>query len=120
VKLDLRTIIALALLYFALRGGLPNTVTVSGPVTYVYEKDSGGVPSPVAASISKLNQRGIIATVFEQNSVDGMNEVPDQYKVPLAAAKEAGLPSLVVQSGTKVLRVIKDPRTEEDMQKAVP
>lgn len=74
---------------------------------YIYEKDSGGIPSGVAVGIDKLNRQGLLATNFEDDTTDGDGDVPDQYKVPLAAAREAGLPALVVMGGGEVLRVVK-------------
>jgi len=88
--------------------------------TYVFEKDSTGIPGAVLSAINKLNRRGITATNHEVDTVDGSGEIPDQYKVPVAAAKVAGLPSLVVTAGEKVLRVVKDPKTEEAVLEAVP
>ncbi len=88
---------------------------------YVYEKDQGGVPPAVMSGLSKLNSdRKLVATEFEQDTKDGTGEVPEQYKVALEAAKKAGLPSLVACSGSRVLKVTKDPRTEEDVLKGVP
>lgn len=88
-------------------------------VTLVHEKNYA-LPAPVLAALNKLNQRGIVATLFMPTTTDGTGDVPDQYKVPAAAAKEAGLPALVVTAGAKVLKVVKDPRTEDDVIKAVP
>lgn len=131
MKLNLSTVGGLMLLMVAAwlqwgRGPLP----APGPdapstkvtaVTFVYEKDQHGVPGPVHAALNKLNrERGIIATVFEQDTKDGTGEVPEQYKATLAAAKEAGLPALVVLSGNTVLRVVKDPKTEAQVLEAVP
>lgn len=81
--------------------------------TYVYEKDQHAIPAPVMAALDKLNRQGIVATLFEQDTTDGTGETPEQYKIPLAAAKEAGLPSLAVTAGARVVRVVKDPKTEE-------
>lgn len=99
---------------------LPDLVTPSKPdaAVYVYEKDDGSVPPPVLAALSTLNKQGIAATTFEDDTVDGSGEVPDQYRVPLAAAKEAGLPSLVVSGGGKVIRVAKAPKTEAEVLEA--
>jgi len=54
------------------------------------------------------------------DTVDGDGEVPDQYKVAAAAAKEAGMPALVVVAGDKALRVVKDPETQAEVMEAVP
>jgi hypothetical protein len=89
-------------------------------VTYVYEKDAGAVPSPVAVGIDKLNRKGILATTFEEDTVDGQGEVPDQYKVPLKAAQESGLPALVATAGDKVLKVVKAPKSEAEVLEIAP
>lgn len=91
-------------------------------VTFVYEKDLHVVPPPVLAAFNKLNRQGIIANPFEDDTQDGTGDVPDQYKVPLAAALAAGFPDkpvLVVTAGAKVLRVVKDPKTEAEVMEAV-
>lgn len=95
--------------------------TKATAATYVYEKDDTEIPSPVVAALNKLNrERGIIATTFEQDTLDGTGETPEQYKVPLAAAKESGLPSFVVTADKVVLKVVKDPKTDVQILEAVP
>lgn len=86
--------------------------------TYVYEKDDGGVPPPVGAALGELNAAGLRATTFEEDTTDGSGSVPDQYVVPLKAAREAGLPSLVVTAGQRVKRVVKAPTTKEQVLEA--
>ena len=89
--------------------------------TYVYEKDATAVPSEVMSGLNRLNrERKIVATLFEQDSTDGDAQVPDQYKIPVAKAKEAGLPALVVLAGDSVLAVVKDPKTEKQVWEAAP
>lgn len=90
-------------------------------VTYIWEKDQNSVPRPVSLALRKLNEQGILATEFEEDStVDGTpgGRVPSQYVVALKAARDAGLPALVVQSGATVLRVVKAPATEEQVMEA--
>ena len=95
----------------------PNKATAA---TYVYEKDQTAIPSQVESALNRINrERNILATKFEQNTVDGSGEVPSQYTVALAAAKAAGLPALVVTAGATVLRVVKDPKTEQQVLEAV-
>jgi len=89
-------------------------------VTYIYEKDQGGVPSPVSVALDKLNRKGILSTTFEEDTVDGQGEVPEQYKVPLKAAQEAGLPAVVATAGDKVLRVDKAPKSEAEILELAP
>lgn len=87
-------------------------------VTYVYEKDNTAIPSAVSAALNALNTQGIMANHHEQDTKDGTGDVPEQYKIALPAAIAAGLPSLVVQSGTKVVRVVQDPKTYEQVIEA--
>jgi hypothetical protein len=89
-------------------------------VTYVYEKDVTAVPVPVLVAINRLNrEKKVVASHFEVDTKDGDEQVPDQYKVPKAAAEEVGLPALVVTAGEKVLAVVKDPKTTEQVLEAV-
>lgn len=97
-------------------GGLPIPgATKPTAVTYVYEKDDTTVPNAVLAALDKLNRQGINAANIDKDIVDGASEVPDQFKVAIAAAKEAGLPALVATTGDRVVRIVKDPKTEEDV-----
>ncbi len=98
-----------------------NVVTdVATAAVYVHEKDHGAVPSGVMAGLNRLNrEKGIVATVFEEDSTDGDGDVPDQYREPLRAAREAGLPAFVVMGGGKVLRVVKAPTTADAIVEAV-
>jgi hypothetical protein len=89
--------------------------------TYVYEKDTTKIPNEVESALNKLNRDNkIIATVFEQDTTDGNGKTPLQYVVALDAFKTAGgAPVLVVQAGQRVLKVVKDPKTEADVMGAV-
>lgn len=116
-------VLVLAALWLTFGGWVPNWVTTDGKATaatYVYEKDTTGIPAPVSAALDKLNRRGIIATHDEVDTTDGTDQVPDQYKVSRPAAVAAGLPAFVVMGGEKVLKVVKDPKTEEQIMEAVP
>lgn len=91
-------------------------------VTYVYEKDDTVVPKPVAFALQKLNEdaaKGIIASEFEKDTLNGNGQIPEQYKIALEAAKGAGLPALVVQAGEKVVKIVKNPSTEEHVAEAL-
>lgn len=87
-------------------------------VTYVFEKDSHHVPRPVALALQRLNAAGIMASEFEEDTLDGSGRIPEQYAIPLAAAQQAGLPALVVQSHFAVVRVLKNPQTETEVMEA--
>lgn len=90
--------------------------------TYIYEKDdTGSVPAPVASAINKLNlEKKIIATIFEEDTTEiGTGQTPRQYKAALDAARAAGLPALVVTAGDKVMRVVKAPKTEQEVLEAI-
>ena len=87
--------------------------------TYVYEKDHGTPPSPVAAGLDKLNRQGILATAFEEDTKDGNGNTPSQYVIALTEATKAGLPALVVQAGDKVMRVVKAPASEQQVLEAI-
>jgi hypothetical protein len=98
---------------------LPSITTKATAATYVYEKDQGGIPAAVMSGINRLNtERKILATEFERDTKNGNQEIPAQYKIAVDAAKE--LPSLVATSGARVLKVTKDPRTEEAVIGGVP
>lgn len=97
----------------------PPATTKIDRVTYCYEKDSNSVPRPVSAALQQLNAQGILATEFEEDSVSGDGRTPTQYVVALEAARKAGLPALVIQSGDTVVRVVRNPTTSEQVLEAV-
>lgn len=90
-------------------------------VTYLYEKDQNPVPSPVLKGLIQLNgagSAGVFASYFEVDGTDGTGEVPDQYKVAVNAGKDS-LPCLVVESKDGTTKIVKNPKTEEDVIGAV-
>lgn len=92
------------------------TTTKATSAVYVYEKDAGPIPNAVSAGIDKLNrEKKIPVTLFEQDTKDGTGETPEQYKAALAAAKNETLPAFVVLSGSNVLKVVKAPKTAEEL-----
>lgn len=115
-------LIALAVFMIAKGGGaLPLVGPAVTSVTYVHEQRDTPVPSAIHAALNRINrEKNIPANVFDVDTKDGNGEVPDQYKVAALAAKEAGLPSLVVVAGDKALRVVKDPKTQDAVMEAVP
>ena len=88
-------------------------------VTYVYEQTENSVPAEVLVALKQLNEKDIVATAIDQNVQNGIGETPQQYVVAVAAAKDAGLPALVVQSGDDVSQVVPDPQTTADVLEAV-
>lgn len=95
----------------------PSTIT---SITYVYEKDTGPVPPAVASALDRINrEKKIPATLFEEDTVDGTGKTPAQYKPALDAARAASIPSLVVLSGTAVVKVVKAPKAESDVLSSV-
>lgn len=96
----------------------PSTVTAA---VYVYEKDDGPVPSGVYSGIEKLNrEKNILASLFEDDTVDGNGDIPEQYKPALDAAKTKSIPALVVLSGTTAINVVEKPQTEAQILEAIP
>lgn len=99
-------------------GGLPVIGVKATAATYVHD-EKANIPSGVLAALNELNARGIIATAYPDDATDNDDQVPDQYKATLPAAKAAGIPALVVQSGAKVLRTVKAPTTKAEVLEAV-
>lgn len=102
----------------AMQGRSPLAPAATAAV-YVHEKSDTQVPTEVQTALDKLNREGIVATVFDVDTTDGTGDTPDQYKAALAAAKEAGLPALVVMAGDTPIEVVSDPQTESDVLEAV-
>jgi hypothetical protein len=103
--------------------GLPGTTGQIAQVVYVYEKDSNPVPRPVAGALMAINadeESEIEATEFEEDTVDGDGDVPEQYEAALKAARESGLPALVVlDADGRIIRVVSSPTTEEQVMEAI-
>lgn len=112
-------LIIVALLMFSDGGGGIVPPTDPTAVVYVHEQRQTPVPPAVMSGLNRLNvERKIVATIFDKDSKDGDGKTPEQYVKPLAAANESGLPSLVVMAGDTVRRVVKDPKTEEQVMEA--
>lgn len=97
----------------------PNPLKIDR-VTWVWEKDSGPIPRHVASALQRINAElsGIVASDFEDDTTDGNGEVPDQFKVALTASKTAGVPVLVLQAGSMVVKAWK-PSTEAEIMEAI-
>lgn len=113
-------VVLLALVALRVTGAVPSVVAPTATAAvYVFEKSDGGVPSGVQTAFNALNRKGVVATLFDVDTVDGAGQVPAQYAAAAPAAQAAGLPCLVVSGGGKVLRVVKSPTTAEQVLKAV-
>jgi hypothetical protein len=89
-------------------------------VTFVWEKDLGAVPQGVASALQAANAAGsVVASDFEQDTVNGSGSTPTQYRVALEAAKQAGIPALVVEFDSGPPRVVKGAKTAADVQEAM-
>lgn len=102
----------------------PARPTVEAPATaavYVYEKDSHAIPAGVTVGLDRLNrERKVVANLVEADTTNGGGDVPAQFRAALDAARKAGLPALVVLSGSTVVRVVPAPPTEAAVMEAVP
>lgn len=114
-------LIGLAVFSLVKGGGIvPAIGPAATAATYVYELRESAPPSAVYAGLDQLNrEKKVVANLYDDDTTDGAGEVPDQYKTAVTAAREAGLPSLVVTGGGKVLNVVKDPKTVEAVVGAV-
>lgn len=113
--------VALKLVVDELGAATPIPTPSNAAVTYVYEKDQGEPSSGVMAGLNRINrEKKLKATIFEEDTLDGSGQVPDQYKTALDAARAAGLPALVVTAGEKVVNVVKNPTTAEQVWGAAP
>lgn len=101
----------------------PPPVVVPSKAThavYVYEKDQHVSTPGVRAGLNRLNREfGIEAVELDVDVTTGHGKIPEKYKLPFSTAKESGLPALVVMGGGKVIRVVKDPKTEAQVMEAV-
>jgi hypothetical protein len=90
-------------------------------VVYVYEKDDTAVPVGVTVGLDRLNrERGVVATLLEDDSTNGDGDVPGQYVPALEAARREGLPAIVVLSGSTVLSTTKAPTDADQIARLLP
>lgn len=88
---------------------------------YVHEKDGGSTPPPVQAAIDELNVPPFSATIHEVDGKNPNQQVPEQYKFAVPAAKADGLPSFVwMGTGGKVVKLVKNPQTYEQVMESKP
>lgn len=86
-------------------------------ITYVYEKDEGGVPSAILAALSEVesSHASVTVSVFEDDTVDGTGQVPVQFQRAKEASDKYGRPCLVAESVERVVRVRLKPKGREDV-----
>lgn len=85
-------------------------------VTYVYEKDQTPMPPEVSAELQRLNADGessVVASEFEEDTVNGLGQTPTQYVTALAEARKVGLPAVVIQGADGTLKAIRNPTAAE-------
>lgn len=112
-------LLALAAYLLFSGGGLPIIGGKATAVTYVHD-EKANIPAGVLNAINELNARGgIVASNYPDDATDNDDDVPEQYKVTLPAAKAVGIPALVVQAGDRVLRTVKAPTTKAEVLEAV-
>ena len=117
--------IGVILLMVLIRSGgctLPNIIAPENVVagTYYYEQRTGDPTPEVTKAIDKLNARDITADMQDIDAVVENGKVKKQYEITYPEAKKAGVPVWVTRSETKVLSVVKDPKTEEDILETAP
>lgn len=88
-------------------------------VTYVYEKERAPVPNSIRLGLRRVQREGITAGEIDQDARTGDGNVPSQYKIAIDAAKEAGIPALVVQAGDKIVKVIQNPQDFNEVLEAI-
>lgn len=121
MSLNRNTAIVLILILLVLASQNSTTTPSSkvDRVSYIYEKDDGAVPPPIQYAMRELNKLAIIATVFEIDSTTGLDAVPTQDAIAVAAARNAGLPCLIIQQGQTVVKIVKAPTTVTHVADAV-
>jgi hypothetical protein len=112
-------LLILLVLWYVLQGGFSIGGGKPTAATYFYEKDDTAIPAAVEAAIDQINRMGIKASIEDDDVLDGSGEVPAQYKLTLPAAQAAGIPAFVTSTKDKVLKVIKNPKTDVELLEAV-
>lgn len=90
----------------------PSGTTEATAAVYVHESKEHVVPPEVRAALRELQSDS-----FDAAEIDDDNP-STRYKTAIAAAKQHGLPALVVMAGEKVVRVVAV-RTAEEVKEAV-
>ena len=99
---------------------IPPTTTATAAV-YVYEQRDNSIPRPVAVALQQLNagDSGVVCSEFDDDTLNGLDQTPKQFRTALEAARAAGIPCLVVLSGDTVLKVVPNPQTAADVTGAI-
>lgn len=90
----------------------PDTVAV------VYES-SETIPEPyVTGALRTLTGEGLQARAFDKDVVTGTGETPVYLAKAIKAAKDNGLPALVIMSSGDVIKVQDLPKTQQEILEA--
>lgn len=79
----------------------------------IYESGQSRVPLHADAAARELRKQGKQVRIVDADAETGTGEVPRELAKSIEAAKETGLPALVLLSKGKVLRSVKLPATKE-------
>ena len=122
MKKTINTVCIFLLLIIAFEGDWSfNIKTVSTPdtVCVVYES-SDTIPLPyVTGALGKLQADGLQTRIFDKDVVNGEGQVPKMLEEGIKEAVKNGLPSLVILSKGKVVKVQDLPKTESEIIEAV-
>ena len=103
----------IGIIYVLFFQGVVTTSSDVDQVVYVYEKDEGPVPRPVAGALMEINLNEsleIEATEFEDDTVNPDGEIPDQYAgaaEQIEDSQKTDIPRLVVLADGEVVKIIK-------------
>jgi hypothetical protein len=86
---------------------------------YFYEKDQTAIPSFVRSALNKINRQGVDAVEYEIDTRGKNGEIQPRFKVAHERAVKEGVPVLIVMSGDTVAKVIKSPKSEDEMLGAI-
>jgi hypothetical protein len=114
-------ILVLLVAWFFLQGPGSKAPVFSPPgpmlVVVVYESSEMPLPTQTYDARPKIEEAGHEFRVVDDDVEDGDGQMPDELKLAIPAAREHGLPALVVQSGDEILKVLDLPETAEEIIK---
>lgn len=94
---------------------------IGSPVTgivYVYESETSSVPVHVASAFGKLGDERE-TRIIDDDVITGEGGVPEHLKAAIAAARNHGLPSIVLLSNDDVSSVHDVPKSREEIEALV-